>query len=197
VDPTALALLVELEAWHPVTDQLLGFALPQEVYRHLAGTQQLGKVMRILGETTDPAITAGRRGPSCDCDSVPRRPRIALFTGTSHDTVQCQPTDQPEFRMAGYGSGAFTFFLRRSGRVASMREDIDYRAALDTAHRLATSHLDGIGEQRVAHLQLPEAPNPPDGIIRRFGTLKHSQKRRGHKRDGARFTFLLTVLGKK
>jgi glutamate/tyrosine decarboxylase-like PLP-dependent enzyme len=39
-----------------------------------------------------------------------------------------------------------------------------FRAALDAAHQLAISHLDGIGDQRVAHLLAPDAPDPPDGI---------------------------------
>ncbi|TXK59668.1 aspartate aminotransferase family protein [Alkalisalibacterium limincola] len=39
-----------------------------------------------------------------------------------------------------------------------------FRDALDAAYTLAIRHLDGIGDQRVAHLPAPEAPAPPDGI---------------------------------
>lgn len=40
----------------------------------------------------------------------------------------------------------------------------EYRAALGAAHGLAASHLDGLPGRRVAHLQLPPAPSPPDGV---------------------------------
>lgn len=77
--------------------------------------------------------------------------------------MRLRPTAQAADRLARHGAASITC-PRLGSRVAGMSQQLDYRTALDAAYRLAASHLDGIGDQRVAHPRVPDAPSPPDGI---------------------------------